>query len=340
MEQMFNLARNFNGAIALWDTSTIQNMRAVFSGAWQFNQPIGVWNTSSVTTMQEMFFDAEAFDSPIGNWNVAQVTNMSRMFSGADVFNQDISSWTTSNVTNMSEMFIGAPLFNQDISTWNTGSATDMSQMFRGAASFDQNLGGWNISQVTTMENMLNNTTGGLSMVNYDATLIGWAGQTVQNGVNLGANGLTYCDGETARQNLIDNSGWNITGDTRDAGCDACTVVRFADDTLRAFLVNDANNGNFLDQNNQPVDLDPTGSGNVCVQEAVKVVSLDVSGLGLVSLMGSNIDLNNPISAASSPDAANPTDPTNGLIAFSNLTELVISNNNFDNGLQVPNGIP
>jgi hypothetical protein len=43
-----------------------------------------------------------------------------------------------------------------------------------------------------------------LSTKNLGALLIGWSTQTVQQGVPFGAVGLTYCDGEDARQDLID----------------------------------------------------------------------------------------------------------------------------------------
>ena len=366
MEQMFNLARAFNGDISAWDVSTVQNIRALFAGAWEFNQPINAWNTSNVDNMSQVFFDAEKFNQPLVSWDVSNVTSMERMFSGADVFNQDISSWDTGNVISMEQMFIDADVFNQDITSWNTFSVTDMSQMFRGAlafnqdisgwntqnvttmfamflgaTSFNQNLGGWNIGQVINMEEMLNDNgnNGNLSIENYDATLIGWASQTVQNGVILGANNIRYCQGNLARTILICENNWTISGDVLDCSATGCTPVRFADDNLKAYLIDDANNGNFLDVNGLPVDLDPTDSGEVCVEQAglVRTLILNSSPIPLTSLMGSCIDLNNPLSSGLSPDAVDPNDPTNGLIAFSNLIELDISNNIFENGLQVPN---
>jgi surface protein len=335
MEQMFNLARVFNGDLSGWDVSTVLNMRAMLAGAWQFNQPIGSWNTTNVNNMSEMFFDAERFNQSLGSWDVSNVTTMQRMFSGADAFNQDISLWNTSNVVNMEQMFIDADVFNQDITNWDTSSVTDMSQMFRGATAFDQNLGGWNIVRVTTMENMLNNSTGGLSQSNYDATLIGWAGQTVQNGVSLGANNLRYCDGNLARTILICENNWTISGDIIDCSAIGCTPVRFADNNLRNFLLNTFDANLIRDALGNAVNLNL--GGEICLERASQVDFLDLSGLAITSLMGSCIDPNNPLNSTLSPDAANPDDPTNGLIAFSNLTELRISNNNFDNGLQVPN---
>jgi hypothetical protein len=53
---------------------------------------------------------------------------------------------------------------------------------------------------------------GGLSLENYDKTLIGWSNlQALQSNVLLFMNNSQFCDGELARQSLIDNYGWIIT---------------------------------------------------------------------------------------------------------------------------------
>ncbi|MCP4966558.1 MAG: BspA family leucine-rich repeat surface protein, partial [bacterium] len=96
---------------------------------------------------------------------------------------------------------------------WDTSNVTNMGGMFSNAPAFNQDLGGWEVSNVTTMASMLDNTS--LSIGNYDAALAGWAAQTVQSGVTLGANGLQYSLSAADRQSLIDDDGWTITGDTR-----------------------------------------------------------------------------------------------------------------------------
>ena len=60
-----------------------------------------------------------------------------------------------------------------------------------------------------------------MNVDNYSNTLIGWAalanGTGVQQNVPLGAGGCEYNDaGEVARQDLIDNFGWVITGDAHE----------------------------------------------------------------------------------------------------------------------------
>jgi surface protein len=253
MGLMFNGASAFNQDISGWNVSNVSNMESMFSGASAFNQPIGNWERTvptvstlaNVTNMIDMFKDASSFNQPIGNWNTLSVTNMSFMFAGASAFNQDISTWDVDNVTFMDGMFLNAsafnngdtsgssnkPLnwittnltsstamfsnasaFNQDISTWDVGNVTIMDAMFLNASAFNQNLGTWDISSVVDMVSMLNGS--GLNTANYDATLIGWAAQTVQPNVILGANGLNYSEtGQLGRDILVNTPNWTITGD-------------------------------------------------------------------------------------------------------------------------------
>ncbi|MCP3855062.1 MAG: BspA family leucine-rich repeat surface protein, partial [Actinomycetia bacterium] len=116
-------------------------------------------------------------------------------------------------VADMCALFYFSVGFNGDISAWDTSSVTNMSSMFNSAIAFNQDIGGWDISNVTNMANMLDNTN--LSISNYDATLSGWAAQTVQSGVTLGASGLQYSLSAADRQSLIDDDGWTIIGDTQ-----------------------------------------------------------------------------------------------------------------------------
>lgn len=107
---------------------------------------------------------------------------------------------------------------------YNATDAPDLSNVssmvfaFYNNTSFDGDLSSWNIENVTDMTQML--SLSGMSPTNYDNLLIGWAAQTVQNNVPLGAQNLRYCAGENARTTLT-GAGWNITGDSKQCPEDA-----------------------------------------------------------------------------------------------------------------------
>ncbi|MBK7650244.1 MAG: BspA family leucine-rich repeat surface protein [Flammeovirgaceae bacterium] len=214
MTYMFAYATSFNQNIGSWNVGNVITMYGMFGGAAAFNQNIGAWDVSSVTSMQTMFNDASSFNQNIGPWDVSNLTDMWGMFNGATSFNQNIGSWNVSNVTMNGYMFYRATSFNQNLSSWNVSGFTNMQGMFQEATSFNQNLGTWNISNVTNMRFMLD--LSGISLTNYDATLMGWAAQTVKPGVQLGAINRTYCGGETARAILTGApNNWAINGDVK-----------------------------------------------------------------------------------------------------------------------------
>jgi len=221
MSGIFSGATSFNQDISGWDVSSVTDMGNMFSRALSFDQDISGWDVSSVEDMSNMFFEFTTFNQDIGGWDVSSVSNMSSMFRGASTFNQNIGDWDVSNVTDVISMFSDATSFNQDLSSWDLRNVLVLTQMFFGATSFDQNLADWDVVDVFDMSNMLSNTN--LSPENYDATLLGWvsiaAGESpIRNNVILGAYGLEYCD-ETARNTLINDYGWTITGDTQEPSC-------------------------------------------------------------------------------------------------------------------------
>lgn len=209
MNSMFSGATVFNQDISAWNTSSVTNMDHLFFRASSFNQNLNSWGVSNVNNFSSIFGGAENFNKPIGDWNVSSANEMQYMFSGASSFNQDISNWDVANVVSMKSMFSGATVFNQNISTWDVSNVTSMLDMFALAESFDQNIGTWNIGNVSDMRSMFYGAS--LSIENYDNTLIGWSSQQVQSEVTFDGSGSQYCQGEAARQKLIDDFGWTIT---------------------------------------------------------------------------------------------------------------------------------
>ena len=177
-----------------WDVSTIQTMYYAFQGCTNFNGDVTTWDVSGVQIFTAMFVDCSSF-------------------------NQDISSWVTENATSMESMFNGASSFNRPIGGWDVSGVNQFNLMFSDATAFDQDLGNWDISNATTLGNALSNS--GISVPNYDATLIGWAASASNTGITLGANNLTYCTAISERQDLIDNFGWTII----DAGLSSTTCL-------------------------------------------------------------------------------------------------------------------
>ena len=76
----------------------------------------------------------------------------------------------------------------------------------------DQDLGSWDITSVTNMTDMFQSVT--ISTSNYDAILVGWEAQAVQNNVVFSGGNSTYTSagaGGTARAALIADHSWTIT---------------------------------------------------------------------------------------------------------------------------------
>ncbi|MFA5649486.1 MAG: BspA family leucine-rich repeat surface protein, partial [Bacteroidales bacterium] len=212
MRGLFRGASSFNQDISNWDVSNVGNMDYMFFNATAFNQDIGNWDVSKAYSMSSMFDWATSFNQNIGSWNVGKVTSMDYMFRGATAFNQDISGWDVSKVYNMNYMFRGATAFNQDISGWDVSKVLEMPSMFSNATAFNQDLGSWNVTSVTNMTDMFAEVT--LSTANYNSLLIGWAAQTVKNGVVFSGGNSKYSPGAATDARAVlagTTNNWIIT---------------------------------------------------------------------------------------------------------------------------------
>ncbi|WP_298421759.1 BspA family leucine-rich repeat surface protein [uncultured Kordia sp.] len=226
MKSAFNgcsnlVVNNDAGAPDLSNVTVLANMFE--STAINTQGYLNSWNVENVTDFYRMFFVCPNFNQPLDNWNVSNATTLRGMFHHAINFNQDITGWNVGKCRNFAQMFLTSDnqthLFNQDISGWNVGEFVsdlqniEMYQMFKNAKNFDYNLGSWDISNVTNMDNMLDNS--GLSVDNYDATLIGWAtldaSETqIPSNINVGEVGLQYCASVVERTSLKNSNNWSF----------------------------------------------------------------------------------------------------------------------------------
>ena len=67
----------------------------------------------------------------------------------------------------------------------------------------------------------------GLSITQYDATLNGWASQSLKSSVNFGAGSSQFCDGEASRQVLTNTFNWIITDGGKATNCEDLSTNEF-----------------------------------------------------------------------------------------------------------------
>lgn len=210
---VYNLhPHTFNQDISNWVVSNVIDFSEMFSHNDSFNVDISTWDVSSSLSMAEMFEKAISFNQDISNWDVDSVSYFYEMFKNNPVFNQDIGKWDVSSATQTRSMFENATAFNQDISNWHISKVSTTSKMFKGASAFDQNLGLWDISQLRFISEMFANS--GLSILNYDSTLIAWESKSHKYNVRFLPTGLEYCQSDSVRSILI-SEGWDFRGDQK-----------------------------------------------------------------------------------------------------------------------------
>lgn len=225
------------------DLSQTDSIYSVFRGNTSLKGENANWNwsTSTITNMGSAFSDTENFNQNIGSWDVSNVVFAGGLFNNATAFNNggsdSIKNWNTGKMTAMNAMFQNAVKFNQPIGSWDVSKAELMSEMFNGARAFNQSLAGWRLDSLVSTTGLPNSywsgaprmlDNSGLSMKNYDATLISWNIQSTNSPLILGAAGLKYCAADTSRANLIKATangghGWTINGDAKE--CPKHTVV-------------------------------------------------------------------------------------------------------------------
>jgi len=205
-------------SIKNWGAISWKDMSYSFAGtnAMNFLSLNSPPNLDSTSNLEFMFYNSGLRGAASMNyWDVSNITNMKSMFEGAinfNDFNFTIEDWNVSNVTTMNNMFKAVPEFSMDLNKWDVSSLISADSMFYNTPLFNQDLADWNISNVEYMKGML--SFSGLDSANYDATLNSWADQAVNNNIQLGAHGLTFCEGTIGRNSLMLNSNWEFIGDS------------------------------------------------------------------------------------------------------------------------------
>ena len=175
------------------------------------------WGTGKWTNMTFAFFGASNMVVPAADTpDFSAVTSMFLMFANASVANPKTSNWNTATVIDMGGMFNGASTANPDTANWDTAMVDNMNSMFQNAISANPDTSLWNIETVLNMANMFSGVT--LPTATYDAMLIGFDAQNLKPNIEFHGGNSKYCNGATAKANMISTDSWIIS----DAGQD-CT---------------------------------------------------------------------------------------------------------------------
>jgi hypothetical protein len=111
--------------------------------------------------------------------------------------------------------FDGTGITSMDVSGFDTSSASDIREMFDNASSIVlTGLDTWDVTSLTQADSFLRNANNALSTSAYDAVLVAWEAQAVNNSVSIHFGDATYTTGsaaDTARTALANDHLWTIT---------------------------------------------------------------------------------------------------------------------------------
>lgn len=149
-------------------------------------------------------------DDAVNGFDTSNVISFLHMFNGCSVFNSPMLDFDTSNVTLMYTTFNGCALFNQALDHFDTEKVTSFNS-FLANTSFDQSLASFNIEKATVLNNFLAGAT--LSTANYNATLIAWEAQDVNDNLmtDFGTSKYSGTLATEARSRLVADHNWTIT---------------------------------------------------------------------------------------------------------------------------------
>jgi len=203
--------------VSLWDVSNVTDFRSVFGYCSLLTEiDVSLWNVGNVTNFYSAFIGCTSLVIlDVSLWVVSNVVDFEKAFYDCRSLETiDVSLWDVSSVATMCNMFYNCTsLDNIEVSLWNVSSVSNFSSTFIWCSGItDIGVDNWVITSVTNMENMFQGVT--LATQCYDAILIAWEAQAVQNNVKFHAGNSKYILGgaaEAARTALINDHIWTIT---------------------------------------------------------------------------------------------------------------------------------
>ena len=212
-----NFGNHYNSSVQNWDVSNVTSMAGFsYYGSWR--NKISTWDTSNVTDFANFLRSNGNFDNggdlaDMDNFNVSSAITMSFMFNRTyQMENVYIGSWDVSNVTSMNTIFNPLVMTNSGLENWDISNVSNFSQ-FNAYAQTNISLANWTPTSMTSGQQFWFSNNA-MSVANYDATLISWAAQALQNNVTIDFGSSQYTMGgaaEAARNTLINTYGWTIT---------------------------------------------------------------------------------------------------------------------------------
>ncbi len=198
-----------------WDTSSANDMSAMFENTRISPINVSNWDTSSVIDMSNMFKKTRVLSLDASSWDTSMVSDMSYMFQESLIQEINTRGWNTSSVTDMSYMFLESCLYSLDANHWNTSSVEDMAGLFNrigysgdGLCSEGHRLDKldiqkWNTSNVTDMTGLFNNVKF------QDVNLNSWDTSSVSS------MGFMFFNSEITNLNIND---WDVSNVSYMAG--------------------------------------------------------------------------------------------------------------------------
>jgi len=138
-------------------------------------------------------------------------SNFQQIFRSCRSIVSGVKNWDTTGITSLVRAFEQANDFNEDLSNWDVSGVSFFGSCFRSCLDLDQSFATWDMTSAVNVINMFTSCT--LSTANYDATLIGWAAQSLNSGLSINFGFSKYTAGgaaEAARDTLINTYGWAI----------------------------------------------------------------------------------------------------------------------------------